>query len=68
MVTGCDSIGELEGRPVSILFLIIIAAVIVVVFWRPILAIGCAAAVIGFVFLLVTSLLAILHGLHGLIP
>jgi hypothetical protein len=50
------------------LILIIIAAVVVVAFWRPILAIGCAAMIIGFVFLLVTGLLEILHGLHALIP
>jgi hypothetical protein len=50
------------------LALILIAAVIVAVFWRTVLKIGIAAAIIGFVFLLVSSLLEILHGLHALIP
>jgi hypothetical protein len=50
------------------LALILIAAVIVAVFWRTVLKIGIAAAIIGFVFLLVSSLLEILHALHGLIP
>jgi hypothetical protein len=50
------------------LILIIIAAVIVAAFWRTILTIGCAAAIIGFVFLLVIGLLEILHALHTLVP
>jgi len=50
------------------LALILIAAVIVAVFWRTVLKIGIAAAIIGFVFLLVSSLLEILHALHALIP
>jgi hypothetical protein len=50
------------------LVLILIAAVVVAVFWRTVLKIGIAAVVIGFVFLLVSSLLEILHGLHALIP
>jgi hypothetical protein len=50
------------------LTLIIIAAVVVAAFWRTILKIGIAAVTIGFVFLLVTGLLDIVHGLHALIP
>jgi hypothetical protein len=50
------------------LVLIIIGAVIVAVFWRMVLKIVIAALIIGFVFLLVSSLLDILHGLHALIP
>ena len=52
----------------STLILIIIAAVVVAAFWRPILKIGIAAVIIGFVFLLVSGLLEIVHGLHALIP
>jgi hypothetical protein len=51
----------------STLIVIIIAAVVVAVFWRMILKIGIAALIIGFVFLLVTSMLDILHGLHTLL-
>jgi len=53
-------------NPTLVLFLI--AVVAVALFWRAILAIGIAAIVVGFVFLLVTILLDILHGLHALIP
>jgi len=52
----------------STLILIIIAAVVVAAFWRPILKIGIAVVIIGFVFLLVSGLLEIVHGLHALIP
>ena len=51
----------------STLILIIIAAVIVAAFWRAILKVGIAMIVIGFAFLLVTSLLYILHGLQALL-
>ena len=51
----------------STLILIIIASVVVAAFWRTILKIGIAAIIIGFVFLYVTGLLAILHGLHALL-
>ena len=54
--------------PSPTLILIIIAAVIVAAFWRTILKIGIAAVIIGFVFLLVTGLLEILHALHLLVP
>ena len=50
------------------LVLIIIAAVVVAVFWQTILKIGIAALIIGFVFVLITGLLEIVHGLHSLIP
>ncbi len=50
------------------LILLIIAAVIVAAFWRIILTIGCAAVIIGFVFLLVSGLLEILHVLRMLVP
>lgn len=50
------------------LILIIVAAVLVALFWRPIFKIGIAALLIGYAFLLVTGLLDILHGLHALIP
>lgn len=52
----------------STLILLIIAAVIVAAFWRPILKIGIAAVIIGFVFVFVTSVLDIVHSLHTLIP
>ncbi|HEY1822423.1 MAG TPA: hypothetical protein VGG83_21060 [Trebonia sp.] len=48
------------------LIVIIIAAVVVALFWRTILKVGIAAAIIGFLFLLVTGLLEIVHGLHAL--
>jgi hypothetical protein len=57
----------LQGLNSTLVF-IIIAAVIVAFFWRPILKIGIAAAIIGFVFLYVTGLLYIVHRLHTLIP
>jgi hypothetical protein len=56
-----------QGQNPTLIF-ILIAAVVVAVFWRPILTIGIAAIIIGFVFLLVTGLLEILHDLHALIP
>jgi hypothetical protein len=52
----------------STLVLIVIAAVVVAAFWQTILKIGIAAVIIGLVFLWVTGLLDILHGLHALIP
>ncbi len=51
----------------STLVLIIIAAVIVAAFWRAILKIGIAAIIVGFAFLLITSLLDILHALQSLL-
>jgi hypothetical protein len=50
------------------LILIIIAAVILVVFWQTILKFGIAVLIIGFVFLLVTGVLDIAHVLHALVP
>jgi hypothetical protein len=50
------------------LILIVIAAVVVVAFWRTILKVGIAALIIGFVFLLATGMLEIVHALHALIP
>jgi hypothetical protein len=50
------------------LILLIIATVVVAAFWRTILKIGIAAMIIGFLFLVVTGLLAIVHSLHSLIP
>jgi hypothetical protein len=50
------------------LVLIIIGAVIVAAFWRPILKIGLAAVIIGFTFLFVTGLLDIVHSLRALVP
>jgi hypothetical protein len=50
------------------LVLIIIAAVVVAAFWRTIVKVGIAAVIIGFVFLLVSGMLEILHALHALIP
>ena len=50
------------------LVLIIVAAVILAVFWKTILKVIIAALVIGFVFLCVTGALDIVHGLHALIP
>ena len=51
----------------STLIVIIVAAVVVAAFWQMILKIGIAALIIGFVFLLATSMIDILHGLHALI-
>lgn len=49
-----------------ILVVIVIAAVVVAVFWRAILKVGMAALVIGFMFLLVNGLLDVVHALHAL--
>jgi len=54
--------------PTTTLILIIIAAVVLAAFWRPILKIGIAVIIVGFLFLLVSGLLEIMHGLHALIP
>jgi hypothetical protein len=51
-----------------ILVVIVIATVVVAVFWRAILKVGIAALVIGFMFLLVSGALDVLHVLHALIP
>lgn len=53
-------------NPTLVLFLIVV--VVVAVFWRAILAISIAAIFVGFVFLIVTISVDILHGLHALIP
>jgi hypothetical protein len=50
------------------LVILIIAAVILAVFWKTLLKVAIAALVIGSVFLCVTSVLDIVHGLHALIP
>jgi hypothetical protein len=50
------------------LVLIIIAAVIMAVFWKTLLKVIIAALIIGFVLLCVTSALGIVHVLHALIP
>jgi hypothetical protein len=50
------------------LVVIVIAAVVVAVFWRTILKVGLAALVIGFMFLLVSGALDVLHVLRALIP
>jgi hypothetical protein len=50
------------------LILIVIAAVVVAAFWQTILKVAIAALIIGFVFLLATGLLNIVHALHALIP
>lgn len=50
------------------LFLLIIAAVIVAVFWKTLLKVIIAALIVGFVFLCVSGLLEIMHGLHAVIP
>jgi uncharacterized membrane protein YGL010W len=57
-----------RGANMSAFILLVIAAVVVAAFWRTILKIGIAAVIIGFIFLFVTGLLEILHGLHSLIP
>ena len=51
----------------SILVLIVIAAVIVAAFWRMILKVGIAVMVIGFLYLLVSGAADVLHALHALI-
>jgi hypothetical protein len=53
-------------NPTLVLFFV--AVVVVAAFWRAILAIGIAAIVVGFLFLLVTVLADVLHALHSLIP
>jgi hypothetical protein len=53
-------------NPTLVLFIIVVVAV--AVFWRAIIAIGIAAIVVGFVFLLVTIWIDTIHGLHALIP
>lgn len=53
-------------NPAFVIFIIV--AVLLAVFWRPVLKIGIAAMIIGFLFLLVTGLLDVLHVLHALIP
>lgn len=50
------------------LILIIIAAVILIVFWQAILKFGIAVLIIGFVFLLVSGVLDVAHVLHALVP
>jgi hypothetical protein len=50
------------------LVVIVIAAVVVAAFWRMILKVGLAALVIGFMFLLVSGVLDVLHVLRALIP
>jgi hypothetical protein len=45
------------------LVLFVIAAVIVAVFWKTLFKVIIAALIVGFVFLCVTGLLDILHGL-----
>jgi hypothetical protein len=52
----------------STLVIIMIASVIVAVFWRPILKIAVATLIIGFAFLTVTGLTDLIHGLRTLIP
>ena len=52
--------------PTFILF--VVAVVTVAVFWRFILKVGISAVIIGFIFLLVTVLLEIIHSLRALIP
>lgn len=51
-----------------LVLLLIIATVILTVFWKTLLKLIIAALIIGFVFLCVTSVLDIVHGLHALIP
>jgi hypothetical protein len=50
------------------LILLIIAAVILAVFWKTLLKVIIAALIIGFVFMCVTSVLDIVHSLHAMIP
>lgn len=50
------------------MLILIIAAVIVAVFWKTLFKVAIAALIIGFAFLLVTGLLEVVHGLHALIP
>jgi hypothetical protein len=48
--------------------LIILAAVAAAIFWRSLLKIGLAIVIIGFFLLLITTVAALIHGLHLLIP
>jgi hypothetical protein len=49
------------------LFLLIIVAVIVAVYWKTLLKVIIAALIVGFVFLCVSGLLDIMHGLHTVV-
>lgn len=51
-----------------LLVVIVIGAVVVAAFWRPILKLAIAALVVGFAFLLISGVVDILHVLHALIP
>jgi hypothetical protein len=50
------------------LVIIVIATVIVAVFWRFLIKAGIAVLIIGFLFIFITAILDILHGLHSLLP
>jgi hypothetical protein len=50
-----------------VLVFIVIAAVILVIFWQVILKLSIAVLIIGFVFLLVAGVLEVGHALHALI-
>lgn len=50
------------------LVLLIITAVTVAVFWRFLIKVGIAVLIIGFIFVFVSAVLDILHGVHALIP
>lgn len=48
--------------------LVLLAAVAAAIFWRSLLKIGLAIVVIGFFLMLATTVTALIHGLHLLIP
>ena len=50
------------------LILLVVAIVTVAIFWRFILKLGISAVIVGFIFLLGTGFLDIIHCLRALIP
>jgi hypothetical protein len=48
--------------------IVVIATVVVAIFWRFLIKAGIAILIIGFVFIFITAVLDILHGLHSLLP
>ena len=50
------------------LVVLIIAAVVVAAFWRAIVKVGIAAIIVGFLFLVVSGALDVLHAVRAFIP
>ena len=54
--------------PSSTLILIVISVLVVYAFWRTIFKVAIIALIVGYVFLLVTGTLDIVHALRALLP